>query len=77
MLNRLKNLVLGKPRCVIKNVIFEGIEYRVSMEIAERFNEYFINSIRDIYMSIENVHFENVQIMYKLQTIELIFVLYL
>ena len=29
------------------------------MEIAERFNEYFINSIRDIRISIENVHYEN------------------
>ena len=29
------------------------------MEIAERFNEYFINSIRDIRISIGNVHYEN------------------
>ena len=35
-------------------MIFVGIEYTENVEIAERFNEYFINSIRDICKSIEN-----------------------
>ena len=40
-------------------MIFEDIEYTENVKIAERFNEYFINSIIDIRISIENVHYEN------------------
>ena len=40
-------------------MIFEGIEYTENVEIAERFNEYFINSIRDICNSIGKVNYKN------------------
>ena len=59
MWNRIKNLVLGEPRKLIKNVIFEGIEYTRDVEIAEMFNEYFINSISDTFNSIEKVNYAN------------------
>ena len=36
-------------------MIFEGIEYTESVEIAERFSEYFISKIWDIRILIENV----------------------
>ena len=56
MWNRIKNLVLGKPLTLIKkNVMFDVIEYTGDVEIAQRFNEYFINSIRDICNSIGKV----------------------
>ena len=40
-------------------MIFEGIEYTRDVEISEMFNEYFINSIRDIFNSIGKVNYEN------------------
>ena len=39
-----RNLVLGEPRKLIKNLIFERIEYTWDVEIAERFNGYLINN---------------------------------
>ena len=39
--------------------MFDGIEYTGDVEIAERFSEYFINSIRDICNSIGKVNYEN------------------
>ena len=60
MWDRIKKLVLGKPsKECDKNVIFVGIEYTENVEIAEMFNEYFINSIREIRVSMENVHYSN------------------
>ena len=40
-------------------MIFEGIEYTGDVEIAERFSEFFINSIRVICNSIGKVNYEN------------------
>ena len=57
MWNRIKNL--AKKKIFFFNVVLEGIEYTKNVEIVERFNEYFINSIRDICNSIEKVNYEN------------------
>ncbi|XP_037822581.1 serine protease/ABC transporter B family protein tagA-like [Lucilia sericata] len=59
MSNQLKNLVLRKNQTVIKSVIFNQIEYKENKQIADEFNKYFINSIREIRDSIEIVQYSN------------------
>ena len=59
---KIKELVLKTPqKCdqVIKSVIFNNIEYNINSEIAENFNNYFVDSIKDIRCSIDDVQYKN------------------
>lgn len=59
MWKNIKNLVLKKSYCDIQSVIFSDIEYKNSHEIAENFNNYFVNSIKEIRDNIETVQYIN------------------
>ena len=49
MWNNIKDLVLKSNRNVIKTVmIFNNVEYKTNAEITNNFNEYYVNSIREI-----------------------------
>ena len=50
---KIKGLVQRTPKNMIKSVIFNNIEYNINSEIAENFNNYFVDSIRDIKCSID------------------------
>ena len=52
---KIKELVLRTPKNVIKSVIFNNIEYNINSEIAENINNYFVDGIRDIRCSINDV----------------------
>ena len=56
---KIKELVLKTPKNVMKSVIFNNIEYNINSEIAEYFNNYFVDSIRDIRCSIDDVQYNN------------------
>ena len=56
---KIKELVPRTPKNVIKSVIFNNIEYNINSEIAESFNNYFVDSIRDIRGSIDDVQYKN------------------
>ena len=53
MWNNIKNQVLKSNR----NVIFNNVEYKTNAEIANNFNEYFVNSIEEIRDKIEDVRY--------------------
>lgn len=55
MWKQIKDLVLKKCQNVIQTVIFDNIEYKDNKEIANKFNQYFVDSIQEIRNSIENV----------------------
>ena len=63
MWSEIKNLVLKKSKnvvqSVIESVIFNQIEYNDNMSIANKFNNYFVYSIKDIRDSIDNVQYIN------------------
>lgn len=59
MWNKIKELVLRKPKTVIKTVKYNQIEYKDSFQIAKNFNTYFVNSVNEIRCSIENIQYEN------------------
>ena len=44
---------------MIQSVIFNQIEYNDNMKIANKFNNYFVDSIKDIRDSIDNVQYIN------------------
>ena len=48
-----------KNQTVIRNVIFNGIEYKSNITIASHFNNYFLDSIMEIRNLIENVQYIN------------------
>ena len=52
---KIKELVLKTSKNVLKSVIFNNIEYNINSEIAEKFNDYVVNSIKEIRCSIEDV----------------------
>ena len=43
----------------IKSVMFNNIEYNINSEIAENLNNYFVDSIKDIRCSIDEVQYKN------------------
>ena len=55
MLYKIKKLVRRTPKNVIKSVVFNNIEYNINSEITENFNNYFIDSIKDIRCSIDDM----------------------
>lgn len=59
MWKEIKHLVLKKKQSVITNVIFNNVEYKDNNQIASHFNNYFVNSIKSIRDSIEEVQFIN------------------
>lgn len=59
MWKKIKELVLKKNKNEIKSVIFNHVEYKNNNQIASHFNEYFINSIKLIRESIEDVQYIN------------------
>lgn len=59
MWREIKDLVFKKKHNEIKNVIFNQVEYKDNIEIANQFNNYFVDSIISIRDSIENVQYEN------------------
>ena len=56
---RINELFLKTPNTVIKSVIFNNVEYNINSEMAENFNNYFADSIKEIRSSIENVEYKN------------------
>ena len=42
-----------------KSVIFNNIEYNINSEIFEIFNDYFVNSIKEIKSFIEDVQYKS------------------
>ena len=61
MWNNIKDVVLKGNRYVIKTLIFNNVEYKRNVEIANNFNKYFVNSIREIRNKIEYVRYINQQ----------------
>lgn len=59
MWREIKNLVLKKNKTGIKDVIFNDIEYKDNYQMATQFNDYFVNSIKSINNTIENVQYIN------------------
>lgn len=59
MWREIKDLVLKKNKNVIQSVIFNNIEYKDNYNIASQFNNYFIQSIKEINDTIENVPYMN------------------
>lgn len=59
MWREIKNLVLKESQTVINSVIFNGNECTNKQQIANNFNEYFINSVKLIRESIGNVQYKN------------------
>ena len=59
MCYKIKELVLRTPKNMIKSVIFNNIEYNINSEIAENFNNYIVDSIRDIRCSIDDVQYKD------------------
>lgn len=59
MWKEIKDLVLNKNKNVIQNVIFNNIEYKENLQIASHFNKYFVDSIKSIRTSIEQVQYVN------------------
>ena len=57
MWKNIKDLVQKSKR----NVIFNTVEYKANTEVANNFNEYFVNSIREISYKIEYVRYINQQ----------------
>ena len=56
---KIKKLVLNTRKIVIKSAIFINIEYNINSEMAEDFNNYFVDSIKEIRSSTENVEYKN------------------
>ena len=56
---KIKELVLKTSKNIIKSVIFSNTEYNISSEMAENFNNYFVDSIREIRSSIEYLQYKN------------------
>ena len=42
-----------------KAVIFNNIEYNINSEIVQNYNNYFVDSIKDIRCSIDDVQYKN------------------
>ena len=59
MWNEIKDLLFNKKDSVIKSVIFNQREYRGDCQVANFLNEYFVDSIRDIINSIDQVQYAN------------------
>ncbi|XP_075167997.1 uncharacterized protein LOC142240182 [Haematobia irritans] len=59
MWRKIKDLVLRNEKSAIDNVIFNQIEYKDNRVIANKFNEYFVNSIRMIRDEIDDVQYQN------------------
>lgn len=59
MWNEIKSLVIKKPKNVIKSVIFNQVEYKDNLQIANKFNNYFVDSIKEIRDSIQKVQYVN------------------
>lgn len=59
MWKQIKELVLKRNKNVIKTVIFNEIEYKDNFQIATQFNKYFVDSIKSIRDTIENVQYIN------------------
>lgn len=57
MWREIKNLILKKYMSTIEAVIFDTIEYKNNLEIAENFNKYFISSVEEIRSDITNVQY--------------------
>ena len=44
---------------MLKSVIFNNIEYNINLELVENFNDYLVNSIKEIRNSIEDEQNKN------------------
>lgn len=60
MWRNIKSLVLKETKDVINSVIFNRIEIKDSIGIANHFNSYFVNSISAIRETIEEVQYRNI-----------------
>lgn len=59
MWKEIKNFVLKKEETIIKTVIFNDRECKDNYQIANKFNNYFVDSIKLIRDTIENVQYTN------------------
>lgn len=59
MWKEIKKLVLREQKNSIKSIVFNGKEYKDELTIAKKFNEYFIESVKEIRESIEDLEYVN------------------
>lgn len=59
MWQSIKNFVLNKPKAEIKEVIFNNIKFTDNIEIANKFNNYFVNSVAQINQGIPVQLYQN------------------
>lgn len=57
MWREIKELVTRRKRTVIRWAIFDNTDYKENIQLANQFNRYFVDSIRDIKKFIGDVQY--------------------